>query len=240
MTDNEAPSTSPGLPPLPPFDVEDAPPELQEALRRMSQRGPVVDMGTGAVVAEAGRLVTDRAVPDECVARVQRIYDGHAGLYVPSVVAAAAALLDAYLVTAEQRGLDRADADYDGWLAMSAAETVSRQYGRPKVERTAADLSRLLSELRTALTAEGLTVVPTPVRMGIGVDPLPEGPRWGSRGGLAVALYSNTGWELMVNSERATGFTIHAPATAAGAAEVAALVHGLLRGDVPDPFRRPR
>mgnify|MGYP007011098431 CR=1 FL=1 len=35
------------------------PPELQDALRSMSKRGPVVDMGTGATVAEAGRLVGD-------------------------------------------------------------------------------------------------------------------------------------------------------------------------------------
>jgi hypothetical protein len=46
---------------LPPLDPADMPPQLQEALRRMSARGdgPVVDLGTGAVVAEDGRLVTD-------------------------------------------------------------------------------------------------------------------------------------------------------------------------------------
>ncbi|MFD6915222.1 hypothetical protein [Streptomyces virginiae] len=34
--------------------------------------------------------------------RVRRIYDGHAGLYAPSVVTEAAALLDASLATADQ------------------------------------------------------------------------------------------------------------------------------------------
>ncbi|MGW1980734.1 hypothetical protein [Streptomyces sp. NPDC001889] len=42
----------------------------------------------------------------------------------------------------------------------------------------------------------------------------------------------------MVNSTRTTVHTIHAPATAAGAAEVAQLVHGVLRGDITDLFRR--
>jgi len=92
--------------------------------------------------------------------------------------------------------------------------------------------------LRTALIAEGLEVVPTPVRMGVGVAPLPGGPTWGAAGGLAVALYSDSAWELMLNSTRTTSYTIHAPATEAGAVEVARLVHAVLRGDAPDLFRR--
>ncbi|MEU0788027.1 hypothetical protein ABZ341_41675 [Streptomyces sp. NPDC006173] len=42
-----------------PFDVTTAPPELQEALRRMSARGhgPVVDLATGEPVAKDGKLV---------------------------------------------------------------------------------------------------------------------------------------------------------------------------------------
>lgn len=171
-------------------------------------------------------------------ARLQRIYDGHAGLYAPSVVAEAAALLDAYVTTAEQQGLDREEADFEGWLTRAAAETVARKYGRPKSERTSAELHQLVGELRTAFTAEGLEVVDTPVRMGVGVAPLPGGPTWGTRGGLAVAMYLDSGWGLMLNAERTTSHTIHAPATAAGAAEVAQLLHSVLSGDVTDPFRR--
>lgn len=44
----------------------------------------------------------------------------------------------------------------------------------------------------------------------------------------------------MLNATRTPSCTIHAPATKAGAAEVAQLVHGVLRGDTPDPFRRNR
>jgi len=82
--------------------------------------------------------------------------------------------------------------------------------------------------------------VPTPVRMGVGVAPLPGGPTWGMDRGLAVAMYVDSGWQLMANSERTRVHTIHAPATAAGAAEVAQLVHAVLEGTEPDPFRRDR
>nr|WP_011265208.1 hypothetical protein [Streptomyces sp. F11]AAX51313.1 unknown [Streptomyces sp. F11] len=173
-------------------------------------------------------------------ARIRRIYDGQAGLYAPSVVTEAAALLDAYLATAEQHGLDRKAADDEGWLALAAAEAVSQKYRRPKTERTSAELNKLSTALTNALTAEGLEVVPTPVRMGVGVSPVPGGPTWGMAGGLAVALYSDSGWELMLNATRTTSHSICAPVTEASAAEVAQLVHGVLRGDIADPFRRNR
>lgn len=178
--------------------------------------------------------------------RIRRIYDGYAGLYAPSVVAEAAALLDAYLATAEQHGLDRKAADDEGWLALSAAEAIARKHRRPETERTFSDLTRLSDALRTTLIAEGLEVALTPVPMGIGVHPLPAGPTWGTDAtgdtpsGLAVALYSDSGWELMMNTSRTSSYSIHAPVTEAGAVEVAQLVHAVLRGDAPDPFRRNR
>lgn len=42
-----------------PADPSTFPPELQDALRRMSQRGPVIDMGTRTVVAQDGRLADE-------------------------------------------------------------------------------------------------------------------------------------------------------------------------------------
>ncbi|MGO1900571.1 MAG: hypothetical protein ACTH0H_05770 [Brachybacterium sp.] len=174
----------------------------------------------------------------DSAARIRRIYDGHAGLYAPSVVTEAARLLDAYLATAGQHGLDPAAADEHGWLARAAAETTAQRYRRPASERSPAEVNRLSAELCTMLTAEGLELVPTPVRMAVGVAPVPGGPVWGLGGGLAVALYTDSGWELMLNSPRTTSHTIHAPATNSGAREVAQLVHGVLTGDVADPFRR--
>jgi hypothetical protein len=53
-----------------PLDLDDLPPELQDALRRMSARGdgPVIDLGTGALVAKDGALVTDPPDGQEPVA----------------------------------------------------------------------------------------------------------------------------------------------------------------------------
>jgi hypothetical protein len=175
---------------------------------------------------------------EDSIARVRRAYSGLAALYADSVVTEAADLLDTYLAAAEQRGYDREAANGDGYLTQAAAETASRRHGRPRPERTSAELHQLVAALRTAFTAEGLEVVPTPVRMGIGVAPLPGGPTWALGRGLAVALYADSGWELMLNSERTTSYTIYAPATAAGAADVAKVVHGVLRGDIADHFRR--
>ncbi|MFD5342322.1 hypothetical protein ACFWJY_00750 [Streptomyces anulatus] len=172
--------------------------------------------------------------------RIRHIYDGNAGLYADSLVTEAAALLDAYLAAAEQHGLDRNAVDGDGWLAQGAAETIARKYSRPAAERTSAELSQLVRDLNAALTAEGLEVVPTQIRMGTGVAPLPGGPTWGMNGGLTVALYSDSGWRLMVNAPRTTVHTINAPDSADGIREVAQLVHGVLRGDIRDPFRLNR
>ncbi|MFF8414699.1 hypothetical protein [Streptomyces omiyaensis] len=171
-------------------------------------------------------------------ARIRRIYDRHAGLYADSLIAEATALLDAYLATAAQHGYGE-KADEDGWLARSAAETVVQAH-RQRGERSSTETYKLIGALRAAFETEGLEVVSTPVRMGIGVAPLPGGPTWGTAGGLAVALYVDSGWELMLNATRTTSHSIHAPVTEAGAAEVAQLVRGVLRGDLPDPFRRNR
>ncbi|WP_431959356.1 hypothetical protein [Actinacidiphila sp. bgisy160] len=53
---------------LPPADPSEFPEPLREALARMSQRGPVVDMGTGQVVAQGGRMVANPQDAAELVA----------------------------------------------------------------------------------------------------------------------------------------------------------------------------
>ncbi|QDN94915.1 hypothetical protein FNV58_00885 (plasmid) [Streptomyces sp. RLB1-9] len=55
-----------------PLDPDDLGPELQEALRRMSARGdgPVIDLGTGAIVAKDGHLVGDLVACRECARAV--------------------------------------------------------------------------------------------------------------------------------------------------------------------------
>jgi hypothetical protein len=50
--------------PVLPARPEEFPPQLQEALRRMSLRGRVVDLDSGEAVAEGGRLLVDPVSPD--------------------------------------------------------------------------------------------------------------------------------------------------------------------------------
>lgn len=53
-----------------PLDPDDMPPQLKEVLARMSQRGPVIDMSTNAVVARDGHLLADLVACQECARAV--------------------------------------------------------------------------------------------------------------------------------------------------------------------------
>ncbi|MFJ8006108.1 hypothetical protein [Streptomyces fagopyri] len=159
-------------------------------------------------------------------------------LFAPSVVTDAAAYLDALTVTAGQHG-HAADPDHVGMLAQVAAEVTPRKYHRPSEERSGTEVYEMLGILRKAFEAAGLTIAGSQVRMGAAVEPLEGGPVWGwdGKAGLSVALYSDSGWELMVNQPQTRIFSIYAPVTVDGAAEVAAIVRSILTGETPDPFR---
>jgi len=173
------------------------------------------------------------------VERIRKIYDSYTGLYAPSVIEEAAQLLDELLAVAHRHGHTDPRSDAAGWLAQAAAEAVSTKYRRPDEDRTAAELAQAWDDLTAAFTTRGLTTVPSRGPRGVAVAPIPPGPAWGYGTGLAVALYADSGWDLMVNQPSSRVYAIHAPVTAAGAAEVAELVHGVLTGRIPDPFRRP-
>jgi hypothetical protein len=53
-----------------PLHPDDMPPELRAALAKMSERGNVVDLGTGDVVAKDGHLVGDLVACQECARAV--------------------------------------------------------------------------------------------------------------------------------------------------------------------------
>jgi hypothetical protein len=170
---------------------------------------------------------------------IARIYAGHSGLYAPSAVEDAARLLDDLVATAQKHGHKAEDAA--GWLALSAAEATSTKHRRQaRAERTPAELTKLLRALSEAFTETGLTVVPSQGgRSCVAVAPVPGGPTWGiNETGLRVSLYTDGGWDLTVNQPQARVCAIYAPATQAGAREVAALVAAVLRGETSDPFRR--
>ncbi|MCI3277629.1 hypothetical protein [Streptomyces cylindrosporus] len=178
---------------------------------------------------------------EDSINKITTAYGGLRALYTPSVVAEAAHLLDALYETAAGHGHPREDRlGRLGGLITAAAEATSGKYGRPAAERTPTEIVALQAELGLAFLDEGLTPAASQVHMCVAVEPLPGGPRWGWDGhvGLAVALYADSGWELMVNQARTRVFTIHAPGTPEGAREVAAIVHSILAGDLEDPFRK--
>ncbi|MFI9040896.1 hypothetical protein [Streptomyces sp. NPDC053726] len=109
--------------------------------------------------------------------RVRKVYAGHVGLYAPSVVTEAAALLD----TAAKYGHDR-QAEGLGWLVTVAAEATSTKYGCPAVERTITEPAELSRALNTALTSESLTTAPARGRSNTAVEPVSGGPTWGLDG----------------------------------------------------------
>lgn len=170
--------------------------------------------------------------------RVRRIFDGYTGLYAPSVIAEAAAYLDDLLATAARHGHTDRHSDTAGWLVQAAAEATSSKYGRPRHDRTGTATMQALADLTAAFQDRDLTIVVCHARMGVAVAPIPDGPAWGyGSAGLAVCLYVDSGWSLSVNQPQSRVYAIHAPVTKEGAAEVAELVHGVLTGSIPDPFR---
>ncbi|MFC8676708.1 hypothetical protein ACFUEN_28985 [Streptomyces griseorubiginosus] len=175
---------------------------------------------------------------EDSINKITTHYSGLRALYAPSVIKEAAQLLDAFHKTAHDHGHTR-DSLHLGALIPAAADATAGKYGRPSAERTHTEVVALHAALAEALRAEGLTIAASRIPFGVAVEPLPGGPRWGWDGitGLAVALYPDGGWDLMVNTPRTRVFTIHAPSTPDGAREVAAIVHSLLRGDLADPFR---
>ncbi|MFJ4787591.1 hypothetical protein [Streptomyces sp. NPDC088794] len=178
---------------------------------------------------------------EQSITQITRHYSGLRALYAPSVITEAALLLDALYATAGEHGHSREDRlGRLGGLITAAAEASSGKYGRPAVERTGDQIAALLMALRDGLQGEGLTVTGCQVRLGVAVEALSAGPHWGldGRTGLAVAVYSDSGWELLTNQARGTVLSIHAPTTKDGAREVAGIVKGILKGDIADPFRR--
>ncbi|MFJ5121862.1 hypothetical protein [Kitasatospora sp. NPDC088548] len=169
---------------------------------------------------------------------VARAYERLTGLYGPSVHREAAALLDDLYEAAAKHGHERTSADL-GWLVTAATEATSNKYRHRGPDRSLAELQQLTKALTAAFTDVGLTLAPSAGRTGAAVEPLPGGPVWGwdGRTGLAVGIYLNGGWDVMVNQPQSRVFSMYAPATEAGAREVAEIVRGILSGDRPDPFR---
>ncbi|GHI98198.1 hypothetical protein TPA0906_00640 [Streptomyces olivaceus] len=178
----------------------------------------------------------------EAYTAVEKASTSLRSLYAPSVLDEAAALLSDLWAAGERHGVTPKEWDWAVSLAGGALEVIASRYTRtPDTERTGEEVFALRRDLIEALTSDeiGLTARTGSRTMTV-VDRLPETPRGGYHGdaSLVVGIYSNGGWDISMNADGATVVSIAAPATKAGAAEVAALVRAVARGELGNPFRR--
>ena len=181
------------------------------------------------------RATTDISAVD----RIRAALRGRTGLYAPSVVAEAAELLADLLEVAGRHGVgERTDAA--GWLVSAAADSIGDRYRRAPAELTVAEVRDLSGALTEECVRLGLSRALALVDgQAVAVAPVDGGPTWGrDQTGLAVVIYLDGGWSLLVNQPRTPVHTIYAPATADGAREVAELLNEIMCGRSADPFRR--
>lgn len=163
--------------------------------------------------------------------------NGHRALYSPSAVAEAAQLLTDLAAVMDQHGVPPSSSAR-GWLVTAAAESVGSRHGRPARTRTPREVAALADGLAAECQRLGL-VGAAMGGMGFAAEPVPGGPVWGwGRCGLAVRVYADAGWELVVNQERSPAVGVYAPASPAGAREVAGMLADIMHGRAPDPFTR--
>ncbi|MEU2380388.1 hypothetical protein [Streptomyces misionensis] len=182
------------------------------------------------------------AYTTEAYAAVEKAATSLRCLYAPSVLEQAAALLTDLWAAGGRHGVGRKEWDWAVNLPSGALEVIASRYtDAPDAERTGDQVVALCRDLSEALTSAeiGLSVQTGPRLNKVVVERLPETPRGGYHGNanLVVGLYSNSGWDISMNADGARVVSIAAPATKAGAAEVAALVRAVARGELGNPFR---
>ncbi|MEW1551289.1 hypothetical protein [Streptomyces tsukubensis] len=185
---------------------------------------------------------TDNETTTAAYAAVEKAATGLRELYAPSVLDEAAALLADLWAAGGRHGVGRSEWGWAVDLASGALSVIARRYtDAPDPERTGDQVLALRRDLVEALNSPetGLSARPGSRTMTV-VDRLPATPRGGLHGdaSLVVGIYANGGWDISMNAHGATVVTIAAPATTAGAAEVAALVRAVARGERGNPFRR--
>lgn len=177
----------------------------------------------------------------EAYASVEKAAKDRHALYVPSVLEHAAALLTDLSATGERHGVTPAEWGWVSDLAGSALDVVARQYERaPDPERTHAKVNSLLGHLIGALTSEEIGLTARLGGPGIIVDRGPNTPRGGFHGDadIEVRIYSDGGWHFSFAADGASVMSIVAPASEAGASQVAEVVRAFVRGELGNPFRR--
>ncbi|MFJ4343194.1 hypothetical protein [Streptomyces sp. NPDC088915] len=181
------------------------------------------------------------AYTTEAYAAVEKAAKGRRDLYVPSVLEHAAELLTALWAAGEQHGVTPGDWDWSTSLGAAALDVVSRQYEHPKPERHHQELNTLVRHLLDALTSEEIGLTATLLSYpGVLVERGPQTPHGGYHGDadVEIRIYSDGGWTFSFAAEGASVVSIIAPASQAGASQVAEIVRAFVRGELANPFLR--
>ncbi|WP_435059510.1 hypothetical protein [Streptomyces sp. bgisy060] len=174
----------------------------------------------------------------EAHAAVEKAANSRRSLYVPSVLEHAAELLTALWAAGEKHGVAPADWGWTTDLAGGTLDVVARQYeSAPKPERTVEQVLALQGHLTDALKELGLTA--RPGSPGVIVNRGPDTPRGGYHGDadIDVRIYSDGGWAFSFAVDRASVMSIVAPASQAGASQVAEIIRAFVRGELGNVFR---
>lgn len=177
----------------------------------------------------------------EAYAAVEKAAKSRHALYAPSVLEHAAELLTDLWTAGERHGVAPGDWAWVTGLADASVDVVARQYGRPEKERTHEETFALTRYLLAALTSEeiGLSAKPGP-RASVVIERRADTPRGGFHGdaNVIVGIYSDGGWDVAFNQNGASVLSIVAPASQAGASQVAEIIRALVHGELGNPFRR--
>ncbi|MEK8174999.1 hypothetical protein NKH77_55845 [Streptomyces sp. M19] len=173
----------------------------------------------------------------EAYAAVEKAAKSLHSLYVPSVLEHAAELLTTLWAAGEQHG-----SPPPSGVGGQPARRRTRRRRQPV--RAADDGTHptetftLARHLLEALTSDeiGLSATLGP-RANVVIERSSATPRGGFRGdaNLIVGIYTDGGWDMAFNQNGASVLRIVAPASQAGACEVAEIVRALVRGELGNP-----
>ncbi|MFD3700700.1 hypothetical protein ACFWUZ_31990 [Streptomyces sp. NPDC058646] len=176
----------------------------------------------------------------EAYAAVEKAAKSRRALYVPSVLEHAAELLTGLWATGEKYGVASSEWSWTTDLAGGTLDVVARQYeSAPDPVRTPAKVVALQGHLIGALTSEEIGLTARLSGPGVIVDRGPDTPRGGRDGDadVEVRIHSDGGWNFSYAADGASVMSIVAPATEAGASQVAEVIRAFVRGELGPVFR---
>lgn len=187
----------------------------------------------------AGNSTDGPVFTTEAYAAVEKTAASRRALYVPSVMEHAAELLTDLWATGEKHGVAQGEWAWVASLADASLDVVARQYeSAPNPHRIPAKVVSLQGHLIGALTSRELGLTARLAGPGIIVDRGPDTPRGGRDGDadIEVRIYTDGGWSFSFAADGASAMSIVAPASEAGASQVAEIIRAFVRGELDNVF----